>query len=105
MNNPVAIASQAAENKKANDIKTLDIRANSSFTDFFVLATGMNIVHTRAVADSIVDELAQHDIHPYSKQGYQQGEWILLDYLDFVVHVLVPEAREFYQLERLWQQS
>jgi ribosome-associated protein len=102
---PIAIASRAAEDKKAQDVKTLDISSNSSFADYFVLATGLNKVHTRAVADSIEDELAEQGIHPYSKQGYQQGDWILLDYLDFVVHVFVPEAREFYQLERLWQKT
>jgi len=103
--NPVIIASRAAEDKKAQDVKTLDIRSNSSFTDYFVLATGLNKVHTKAVADFIVEELSQQGIMPFSKQGYQQGEWILLDYLDFVVHIFVHEARTFYQLERLWQKD
>lgn len=101
--NPVSIAFKAAEDKKAQDIRSIDISKNSSFADYFVLATGLNKVHTRAVADNIEDELAEQGFNPLSKQGYQQGDWILLDYVDFVVHVFVPEAREFYQLERLWE--
>lgn len=99
----VKIAGSAAEDKKAQDVRILDIRSRSSFADFFVLATGLNKIHTRAVADYIEEVLAVQGIMPFSKQGYQQGDWILLDYIDFVVHVFIKEAREFYQLERLWQ--
>lgn len=99
---PVSITIQAAEDKKAKDIKTINIKSRSSFADFFLIATGMNKVHTRAVSDNIEEALADHGIIPFSKQGYQQGDWILLDYLDFVVHIFIQEARDFYQLERLW---
>lgn len=103
--NAVAVAERAAEAKKAQDVVTLDIRANSSFADYFLIATGLNKVHTRSVADFIEESLAKQGIVPYSKQGYRQGSWILIDYLDFVVHIFTQEARDFYQLERLWQQE
>jgi len=98
----VSVAVKVAEDKKAQDVKTLDIRPRSSFADYFVLATGLNKIHTRAVSDSIAEALADYGLLPFSKQGYQEGDWILLDYLDFVVHVFIKEARDFYQLERLW---
>lgn len=106
MNNldPVVLASRAAEDKKAEDVVTLNIQS-SSFADYLVLATGLNKIHTKAIADHIQEELAQIEVSAFSKQGYQEGEWILLDYLDFVVHVFVQEARDFYQLERLWQRN
>lgn len=101
----VNLASKAAEEKKASDIRTLDISSSSSFTDYFILATGLNKIHTRAVADFIEETLAGQALFPFSKEGYQEGEWILLDYLDFVVHIFTPEARDYYQLERLWHQG
>lgn len=99
----VNLAAAAAEEKKAADIKIIDISASSAFTDYFVLATGLTKIHTRAIADFIEETLAENNFVPFSKSGYQEGEWILLDYLDFVVHVFTPEAREYYQLERLWE--
>jgi len=103
--NAVALAGRAAEEKKAEDIRTINISSSSSFTDYFILATGLNKIHSRAVADYVEEILARDGIFPFSKEGYQDGEWILLDYLDFVVHIFIPEAREYYQLERLWQQD
>lgn len=107
MNNldPVALACRAAEDKKGNDVVALNIQSTSSFADFFVLATGLNKIHTKAIADHIEEELAKIEVSAFSRQGYQEGEWILLDYLDFVVHIFVQDARDFYQLERLWQRE
>ena len=99
------LAARAAEAKKAQDVLILDIRAASSFADFFVLATGLNKIHAQAVADHIEETLATAGILPYSKQGYQEGDWVLLDYLDFVVHIFIEQAREYYQLERLWRRD
>ncbi|MDD4658040.1 MAG: ribosome silencing factor [Eubacteriales bacterium] len=98
----VNLASKAAAEKKAADIRTIDISSSSSFTDYFILATGLNKIHTRAVADFVEETLAGQTLFPFSKEGYQEGEWILLDYLDFVVHIFTSEARDYYQLERLW---
>ena len=89
--------------QKAQDVLILDIRAASSFADFFVLATGLNKIHAQ-VADHI-ETLATAGILPHSKQGYQEGDWVLLDYLDFVVHIFIEQAREYYQLERLWRRD
>ncbi|MGI6364367.1 MAG: ribosome silencing factor [Bacillota bacterium] len=102
---PVNLAGQAAEAKKAEDVVILNIQGVSSFADFFVLATGLNKIHTRAIAEHVEEELAKHGVLPFSKQGYQEGEWILLDYLEFVVHIFIQEARDYYQLERLWQRD
>lgn len=105
MQKPLAVnlAAEAAAEKKAADIQTIDISASSSFTDYFVLATGLTKIHTRAVADYIEESLAEKDLVPFSKTGYLEGEWILLDYIDFIVHIFTPEARDYYQLERLWE--
>jgi ribosome-associated protein len=99
----VTLASNAAAEKKATEVKVLKIQA--SFTDYFILATGLNRVHTKSLADYIEETLAEGDFYPFSREGYEEGEWILLDYLDFVVHVFTPEARDYYQLERLWQRG
>lgn len=100
--NPVELACSAAEDKKAENVIAINIQA-SSFADYFVLATGLNKIHTRAVAEHIEEELSKAGFFSYGKQGYQEGEWILLDYIDFVVHIFTPEIRDYYQLERLWQ--
>lgn len=99
------LAVKVAEERKASDVKTLDLRGRSSFTDYFLLATGLNRVHTKALADHLEKVLAAEACLPNSKEGYPEGEWILLDYLDFVIHIFTPEAREYYQLERLWHQN
>ncbi len=98
-------ARMAADDRKGEDIVALDLKDLSPVTDWFLIVTGRNPNHTRSVADGIIDEMAKHGAEPYSRHGYQQGQWILLDYLDFVVHIFTPEWREYYQLERLWRKA
>ncbi|MTI95623.1 MAG: ribosome silencing factor [Firmicutes bacterium] len=99
------IAVSAADDKKAQEISILDISGQSSVADYFLVITGSNKIQTRAIADSIQDALAEHDVQLFRKQGYQEGEWILLDYIDVVIHVFLPASREYYQLERLWGEA
>ena len=92
----------AAEDKKAVDLVVLDLRKAAGFTDFFVMASGTNTRQVRAIADGVMEALAQDGVKPAHVEGYDRSEWILLDYFDFVVHVFAPETRAFYGLERLW---
>ncbi len=71
-------------------------------TDFFVIASGTSDVHVRSVAEHVMAELKKEGVTVYHVEGMQQGQWVLLDYVDFVVHVFHPSVRSFYQLERLW---
>jgi ribosome-associated protein len=92
----------AAEDKKAADVVVLDLRKAAGFTDFFVIASGTNTRQVRAIADGVMDTLAEEGVKPAHVEGYDRSEWILLDYFDFIVHVFAPETRVFYDLERLW---
>jgi len=92
----------AAEDKKAVDLVVLDLRKAAGFTDFFVMASGTNTRQVRAIADGVMEALAEQGVKPAHVEGYDRSEWILLDYFDFIVHVFAPETRAFYGLERLW---
>ena len=101
---PIELAVRAAEEKKAEDITVLDLRKASGFTDHFVICSGGNARQVRAIADAIVEALADHG-KPAHIEGYDRSErsgWILIDYFDFIVHVFMRETRLFYGLERLW---
>jgi len=95
-------AIEAAEDKKAADLVLLDLRKAAGFTDFFLIASGGNARQVRAIADAVMEGLAEEGVKPAHVEGYDRSEWILLDYFDFIVHVFAPETRAFYSLERLW---
>src|SRR5207245_7396902 len=80
----------------------LDLRELSAATDYFVIVSGTSDAHVRGMAEHLMTALAPHGIAPHHVEGLTQGRWVLLDYVDFVVHVFHPELRAFYQLERLW---
>jgi len=99
----VAAAAGACEDKKAEQIRILELDpADSGFTDFFLICSGTNDRQNQAIATA-VEERIEHDFNtrPNSIEGYRQGEWILLDYVDFVVHIFSEEKRDFYHIERL----
>jgi ribosome-associated protein len=98
----VSAALSAADDKKAVDVVLLDLRAAAGFTDFFVICSGTNARQIRAIADAVMETLAQKGVKPAHVEGYERSEWVLIDYFDFVVHVFAPETRMFYGLERLW---
>ncbi len=98
----ITLAIQAASDKQANELAVLDLRKAGGFTDFFLICSGTNSRQIRAIADGIRDALAAEGVKPSHVEGYDQSEWILLDYFDFIVHVFGKETRTFYDLERLW---
>ncbi len=87
---------------KARDVLLLNLKPVSDMTDFFVIASGTSDTHVRSVAEHVMEELRKEGSRPAHVEGLQQGRWVLLDYVDFVVHVFHPTLRQFYQLERLW---
>ena len=95
----------AAAEKKALDPTVLDLRGISSFTDFFLMFTGANRRQVQAISDEIVEQLKRNGSPAARVEGYQNAEWILIDYGDFVVHVFEEKARRFYDLERLWREA
>jgi ribosome-associated protein len=100
----VAAAIQACLDKKAEELSILEMEKGSgAFTDYFVLCSGTNPRQVQAIADEVELRLKTAGVHPAHVEGYKQGEWILVDYTDFVVHVFSEKARKFYDLERLWK--
>jgi ribosome-associated protein len=98
----VSRAAEFALERKAEDVVALDLRGVSSATDFFILATGNSDIQVRAIAEHILEGLAKEDTRPLHVEGMDRARWVLLDFVDFVVHVFHPQARQFYQLELLW---
>ena len=96
------LAGTLALSKKAQDVVVLDLRKLSPLVDFFVIATGGSDIQVRAIADAIVDGLGERGVTAWHVEGYRYGRWVLLDYVDFVVHIFRSDARGFYALERLW---
>ena len=94
-----------AIDNKANDVVVLSLRGVSDMTDFFVIASGTSDTHVRALGENIQEELRREGARAHHVEGIQQGRWVLLDYVDFVVHLFHPSLRNFYQLERLWSDA
>jgi len=88
--------------RKAIDLMVLDLRGLTAAADYFVIVSGTSDAHVRGMADHLMTALKPRGIVPHHVEGLTQGRWVLLDYVDFVVHIFHPEQREFYQLERLW---
>ncbi len=98
----VVRAAELALELKAHDVLVLDLRGISSATDYFVIAGGTSDVQVKAISEHVVDELKKEGVRPAHVEGVRGGRWVLMDYVDFVVHVFHPQARQFYQLENLW---
>jgi ribosome-associated protein len=96
------LAGKLALDKKATDVKILDLRKLSPICDFFVICSASVEVHAKAIADSIIENLEKKGIRAWHHEGYQASRWILLDYVDVVVHIFLNEVRDFYELEKLW---
>jgi ribosome-associated protein len=95
-------AANLALSKKAEDVVILDLRGLSTVTDFFVICSGSSDTHVRAISDAIEDGLEAKGVRKWHIEGYTHRRWVLLDYVDVVVHVFHHKTREFYLLERLW---
>jgi ribosome-associated protein len=96
------LISAAALDKKADDVVVLNLKQEAGIADYFVICQGDNPHHNRAIRDSIVDALAGQGVLPWHSEGEQDGRWILIDYSDVVVHVMIPQVRGYYALEKLW---
>jgi ribosome-associated protein len=95
----------AALDKKAEDLVVLDLTQASAFTDFFVICTGTNRRQVQAIADAVEEATAANGLKPALIEGYERGEWVLIDYFDFIVHIFMPSTRLFYNLEKLWGEA
>jgi ribosome-associated protein len=92
----------AAEDRKAVDLKVLHLGQISDFTEYFVLCSGTSERQVQAIADAVEERLRAEGVRPLHVEGYNRGQWVLLDYGDLVVHIFQEEIRRFYALERLW---
>ncbi|HLY19195.1 MAG TPA: ribosome silencing factor [Bryobacteraceae bacterium] len=99
------MAVRAAESKKATEIRVLDLTGITAFADYFIICTGANARNVQAIADEVGLRLKRVGELPSSLEGYNQAEWILADYGDFLVHIFSPKARAYYDLERLWRNA
>ena len=95
----------ALEDIKGKHIVSLDVRNLSGITDYLVIATGTSHRQVKALADNVVEELKKEDVRPLGIEGETVADWVLIDYGDVVVHVMMPETRAFYDLERLWSEG
>lgn len=93
------------QNLKAVNVVMLDLTDVSDATDYFVIASGTSDTHVRAIAEHVIEQLKKQGVRVHHVEGLPQGRWVLLDYVDFVVHVFHPVLRDFYQLERLWSDA
>jgi ribosome-associated protein len=92
----------AADDRKAIDLKVLQLEKISDFTDYFILCSGTSERQVQAIADAIDERLRAEKVRPLHVEGYNRGQWVLLDYGDLVVHIFQEDTRRFYSLERLW---
>jgi ribosome-associated protein len=96
----------ACQDKQAEDVTVLELEKDSgAFTDYFVMCSGTNPRQIQAIADAVDERLEALGLRVNHSEGYKQAEWVLLDYVDFVVHVFSEKARQFYDLERLWKSA
>lgn len=97
------IAVNAMEEKKAEDIRIIEISEISTLADYFIIANGSNVNQVHAISDHVEEQLAKNGIHPRQIEGYENANWVLMDYGDVIVHIFDKENRLFYNLERIWR--
>jgi len=100
----IAEAMAACQDKKAESVTILEMeKGSNAFTDYFLICSGVNPRQVQAIADEVEERLEKSGQRVTHKEGYSQAEWVLLDYVDFVVHIFSEKARQYYDLERLWK--
>lgn len=106
LNSQVTAALAACEDKKAEQITLLEMDQNAgAFTDYFLICSGTNSRQVQAISDEVELRLKRAGVYPNNIEGHRQGEWVLIDYVDFVVHIFSESARKYYDLERLWKSA
>jgi ribosome-associated protein len=106
LKNQMSVALAACEDKKAEQITLLEMDQNSgAFTDYFLICSGTNSRQVQAISDEVELRLKRSGHYPNNIEGHRQGEWVLIDYVDFVVHIFSETARKYYDLERLWKSA
>ena len=98
-------AAHFAQDMKANDVVLLNLQGVTDMTDYFVIASGTSDTHVRSIGEHIIAEMKKEGVRVHHVEGVQQGRWVLLDFVDFVVHIFHPTLRSFYQIERLWSDA
>ena len=93
------------ESTDEEDITLIDVKGKSSVTDLMFIVSGRSTRHVKSIADNLITKLKKNKMKPIGVEGYSSSEWILLDYGDLLVHVMHPETREFYSLEKLWDEN
>jgi ribosome-associated protein len=102
----VSEAILACQDKKAEQVTILELEKGSgAFTDYFIVCSGTNPRQIQTIADAVDERLEALGLRPAHSEGYKQAEWVLLDYVDFVVHIFSEKARQYYDLERLWKSA
>ncbi len=97
------IVQAALEDMKAVNVKVIDVRGLTDVADTLVIASGTSDRHVRSIADRVIEQAKASGVRPLGTEGEREGEWVLVDLRDIVVHVMLPRVREFYALERLWE--
>ena len=98
----MTLAVEYADNKKAEDIKVLDIRDLTTMADYFVICQGNSSTQIKAIADEVEEKLSDAGVKPFGREGLNTAYWILMDYSDVIVHIFNKESRDFYGIEHLW---
>lgn len=103
--NIVRFATQALSDRKCEDMVLLDVRGLSNVTDYYIIVSGNSAPHLKAMFDEVQQALKKKRIMSYRKSGDPESGWLVLDYLDFVIHIFARETRDYYAIEKLWEQA
>ncbi len=101
----IVLAKKSLDTKKAVDLVVLDFRGFLPFSDYWLICSGASAIQTKAVAEEVLKKMEEQEFKPLHLEGMEEGEWILIDYGDLMIHIFKEEERLFYQLERLWHKA
>ena len=99
----ISIAIKSVQSKKAENIVVLNPGSKSEIADWFLICEGVNEIQNRAIANAVMHDLKEKDNVPWYKEGLEEGRWILLDYIDVIINIILPDLRAYYELEALWK--